>query len=64
MQLETVSSKHINELEKLVMELQQVIRKAGLQNESVTKALHDFEDELGKVRRARFDAVNSEYSDY
>lgn len=64
MQLETVSSKHINDLERLALELQQALRKAGLQNEPFAKALHDFEDELGQARRARFDAANSEYPGY
>ncbi|MFN8380247.1 MAG: hypothetical protein U0452_16430 [Anaerolineae bacterium] len=64
MQLENVSSKLINELEQLAQELQQVLRKAGLQNDPFAKALHDFEDELGQARRARFDAANSEYAGY
>ncbi len=64
MNLETVSSKHINDLEQLVIELQQVMRKAGLQDESVAKVLHDFEDDLGKARRARFDATDTEYAGY
>jgi hypothetical protein len=64
MQLETVSSKHINDLEQLALELIHVLRKAGLHNEPFAKALHEFEEELGKVRRARFDATNSEYASY
>ena len=64
MQLETVSSKHINDLEQLALELMNVLRKAGLHNEPFAKGLHDFEDELGQARRARFDAANSEYASY
>ena len=64
MQLETVSSKHLNDLEQLALELMHCLRKAGLHNEPFAKALHEFEDELGKARRARFDAANSEYASY
>ena len=64
MQLENVSSKHVNELEHLVRELQLVMRKANLQNEPVAKLLNEFEAELGQVRRARFDAANPEYTGY
>lgn len=64
MQLDTVSSKHINDLEQLVRELQVALRKAGLQNEPVSQTLHDFEVELGQARRARFDAANPQYVGY
>jgi hypothetical protein len=64
MQLETVSSKHISELEQLVRELQLVMRKAGLQDEVVAQSLRDFEVELGQARRARFDAANPQYAGY
>ena len=64
MQLETVSSQYINELEQLVTELQLVMRKAGLRNEPMAHSLRDFEVELGQARRARFDAANAEYVGY
>jgi hypothetical protein len=64
MQLETVSSQYINELEQLVTELQLVMRKAGLRNEPVAQTLRDFEVALGQARRARFDAANPEYIGY
>ncbi len=64
MNLDTVSSKHLNELEGLVRELQLVMRKASLHNEPLAKSLHEFELELGQVRRARFDAANPEYIGY
>ena len=64
MQLDSVSSKHLNELEQSVRDLQLLMRKANLQNEPVAKAIHDFEIELGKARRARFDAANPEYIGY
>ena len=64
MQLDSVSSKHLNELEQSVRELQLLMRKANLQNEPVAKAIHDFEVELGKARRARYDAANPEYIGY
>jgi hypothetical protein len=64
MQLETVSSKHLNDLEQLALELLHVLRKAGLHHEPFAKALQEFEDELSRTRRARFDATNSEYASY
>ena len=64
MNLETVSTKHLNELEQQTHELLIVLRKANLQTEDVYHALQQFELEVGRVRRARFDAANPEYSGY
>ena len=64
MQLDSVSSKHLNELEQMVRDLQSLMRKANLQNEPLAKAIYDFEVELGQARRARFDAANPEYVGY
>jgi len=64
MQLDSVSSKHLNELEQSVRDLQLLMRKANLQNEPIAKAIYEFEVELGQARRARFDAANPEYSGY
>ena len=64
MQLDSISSKRLNEIEQSIRELQILMRKASLQNEPVAKAIHDFEVELGKARRARFDAANPEYIGY
>ncbi|MBI1256236.1 MAG: hypothetical protein GC204_02085 [Chloroflexi bacterium] len=64
MNLETVSSKHLNELERLLREVQLVMRKAGLHNEPIAKSFYELEVEVGQVRRARFDAANPEYTGY
>lgn len=64
MNLEPVSSKNLNELERLLREIQVVMRKAGLHHEPVAKAIYELELEVGQVRRTRFDAVNPEYKGY
>jgi hypothetical protein len=64
MNLEPVSQKHLNELEVMIRELLLVMRKANLHNEPIAKSLAEFEVEIGKVRRDRFDAANPEYSGY
>ncbi len=64
MNLDSVTPKNLNEIETLVRELLLVMRKANLQNEPLSKALHDFEIEVGQVRRERFDASNPEYTGY
>ncbi len=64
MNLDTVSQKHLNELELRIRELLLVMRKANLHNEPIAKALGEFEVQVGQVRRDRFDAANPEYSGY
>lgn len=64
MNFETVSQKHMNELELLVRELLAVMRKAKIQNEPLEESLHLFEQELEDARRLRFDAANPEYHTY
>jgi hypothetical protein len=64
MDLDTISAKHLNELEHSLRELLLVMRKAHLQNEPLAKSLHEFEFELGQIRRRRFDAANPEYTGY
>jgi hypothetical protein len=62
MDLETISQKQVIELEHLVTELLAAIRKARLQNESLTEELRLFEQELGDARRKRFDEANPEFT--
>ena len=64
MNLETISPKHLNELEHQVRELLTIMRKASLQGEPLAKSLQEFEHEVGQVRRSRFDAANPEYTGY
>lgn len=61
MNLETVSKKHVNELERCVRELLYTMRKAKLNDEVLTESLRQLEKTLGEARRERFDAVNPEY---
>ena len=64
MDLESISPKHLSEIERLTRELLVVMRKANLQNEPIAKSLYTLEVEIGEVRRARFDAANPEYTGY
>lgn len=64
MNLENVSSKHLNELEQQLTELHATLRKAGLQGEPIVALLTELEQEIGRARRARYDAANPEYSGY
>lgn len=64
MNLDAVSSKHLNELEHLLSDLRLTMRKANLQDEPIAKSIHEFELEIGKIRRNRFDAENPEFVGY
>ena len=64
MNIEHVSQKDLNELERLARELLVLIRKAKLQDEPVASTLSQFELTLGEARRARFDATNPGYRGY
>ncbi len=64
MNLETVSRKDLNEMERLSRDLLALLRKAKLQNEPLAESLHAFETELGNMRRERFDEVNPGYRGY
>ena len=64
MNLENLSQKQLNELERRVSELLNTMRKARLQNDPLIEALKLLEHELGETRRERFDAANSEYHTY
>lgn len=64
MNLENISEKHINEVELRIKELLLAMRKAKIQPEALMESLRQLEQELGNLRRQRFDAKNSEYSGY
>jgi hypothetical protein len=64
MDLENISEKHANELELLVKELLASMRKAKLHQEPLVEELRLFEQELGDIRRKRFDAAHPEYKSY
>jgi hypothetical protein len=64
MNLEHVSQKQLGELERLTREMQDALRKAKLQDEPLLETLRLFEQELGELRRKRFDETNPEYRGY
>lgn len=64
MNLDTLSDKQLQELERLAKELLLVMRKAKLTGEPLAELLHQMEVEAGEIRRERFDTANSEYSNY
>jgi hypothetical protein len=64
MNLESVSQKNLNELERLAREMQLLLRKSKLNNEPLAKLLSEFEAELSQLRRERFDAANPKYHSY
>jgi len=64
MNLDTLSDKQLQELERLAKELLLVMRKAKLSAEPLAESLHQLEVKAGEIRRARFDTSNPEYSNY
>ena len=64
MNLDTLSDKQLQELERLSKELLLVMRKSKLMGEPLAELLHQLEVESGEIRRERFDTANPEYSSY
>ncbi|MEO8606776.1 MAG: hypothetical protein ABI690_02765 [Chloroflexota bacterium] len=64
MNLETVSDKHLHELERLAKELLETMRRAKLLDSPLTELLRGLESEAEKARRERFDEVNPEFKGY
>ena len=64
MNLETVSDKHLHELERLAKELLETMRRAKLLDLPVIELLRALESEAEKARRERFDEVNPEFKGY
>ncbi|MBL8154488.1 MAG: hypothetical protein JNM70_09905 [Anaerolineae bacterium] len=62
--LETVSDKHLHEMERLTKELLHVMQKAKLRDLPIIELLRQLESETEKARRERFDAVNPGYRGY
>jgi hypothetical protein len=62
--LETVSDKHLHEMERLTKELLRVMQKAKLRDLPIIELLRQLESEAEKARRERFDAVNPGYRGY
>jgi hypothetical protein len=61
MNLDTVSDKHLQAIERLTQELLTVLRQAKMKDEPVVEELRQLEVEAGRVRRERFDVANPEY---
>jgi hypothetical protein len=64
MELQTVSDKNLSDLERLSRELLVVLRKSKMLDTPLAEMLYSLENEAGNVRRARFDANDSEYHGY
>ena len=64
MNLETVSDKHIHDLERTIGELLGLMRKAKLQDETLTATLRELQQKLEKTRHDRFDSKNTEFHTY
>jgi len=61
---DTISPKQASEIEQQVSKLLNTLRKAKLFDEPIYMSLQELEQELGEIRRSRFDADHSEYSGY
>ncbi|MCC6614300.1 MAG: hypothetical protein IT320_12535 [Anaerolineae bacterium] len=64
MNLDTVSDKHLHELEQLTQELLQVMRRAKLLDEPIAKSLRLLNAQAEQARCKRFDEVNPEFQGY
>jgi hypothetical protein len=64
MNLETVSDKHLHELERLTQELLYVLRRAKLLDHPLTELLRVLQSQTEQARRERFDEVNPEFKGY
>lgn len=64
MNLDAVSRKDLQELEKTTKELLAVLRKVKLPNPPLIKLLEELEAQTEAIRRERFDEANPEYQGY
>jgi hypothetical protein len=64
MELDSVSDKHLQEMERLARELLNIMRHAKLKDTVLVEALQTLELEAARVRRERFDSANPEYHGY
>ena len=64
MNLENISPKHLNELERSIQALLATMRKAKLKDEPLQESLKLLEQKLGDIRRERFDEVDPGYLGY
>ena len=64
MNLDSISSKFVGELEQKVYQLLLAMRKAKLQDDPIYASLQKMEQELGQARRERFDEDHPKYQGY
>ena len=64
MNLDTISDKDLQQLERLLGEILVIISQAKLQNEPEADTLRRLHVQMGDIRCARFDAVTSGYIGY
>lgn len=64
MDFDSVSPKHVNELEQQIAQLLKTLRTAKLNQHPVYASLQELEQALGEVRRGRYDKNDSKYSGY
>jgi hypothetical protein len=64
MNLDALSNKQLNELERMANELRVMLKRAKLQDETLTKSLYALEDEARKTRCQRFDEANPQFRGY
>ena len=64
MDLENLSDKHLQELERLSRELLTIMRKTTLKDDPLVEQLYQLERKAGDMRRERYDSSNPEYSGY
>lgn len=64
MEINQLSTKHINELEQQITQLLKMMRTAKLSQLSIYAQLQALEQELAAARQQRFDNSHSEYQGY
>jgi hypothetical protein len=64
MNLDTISDKHLHEIERLTTELLETIRKAKVAEPQLIEMLRTLKAQAEQLRRQRYDAVNPEFRGY
>ncbi len=64
MNLDTISDKHLHEIERLTTELLETIRKAKVVEPPLIEMLRALKAQAEHLRRERYDAVNPEFRGY
>jgi hypothetical protein len=64
MDFDSVSAKHINELEQQITQILKTMRTAKLHQHPIYASLQELEQELGEARRGTYDKKDSKYSGY